>query len=141
MDQLIEFAGNPPVLPLALVAILGMIAWSFIGSRLSGYQRIEPQAVVPLLNRESAVGVDVRDAKDFKEGHVVGAIHIPLSALAKRHVELNKFKEKPVVVACRSGTTASSACSLLRKQGFASVYLMNGGMLAWRSANLPLARK
>jgi rhodanese-related sulfurtransferase len=141
MDQFIEFAGNHPGLHLALVAVLGMLAWTFLGNRIAGYKRIEPTEAVPLLNRENAVLLDIRDNKDFRAGHVSGAVHIPHSALAKRHVELAKDKDKPIIVACRAGTHASTACGLLRKQGFENVYMMSGGMLAWQAANLPTRSK
>ena len=141
MEQYLEFAGNHLYLHLALVGVIGLIVWSFVGNRISGYQRIDPQAAVPLLNREGAVVLDVRDTKEFKEGHVVGAVHIPLNTLAKRHVELNKYRDKPVIVTCRTGTRSSPACGTLRKAGFEKVYMMSGGMLAWESANLPVTRK
>jgi rhodanese-related sulfurtransferase len=141
MEQYLEFAGNHLYLHLALVVVLGAIVWSFLGNRVAGYRRIDPQGAVPLINRAGGVVVDIRDAKEFKEGHVVDAVHIPLTALAKRHVELNRFKDKPIIVACRSGARSSAACSTLRKAGFEQVYLLSGGMLAWEGANLPLTRR
>ncbi|NCF09826.1 MAG: rhodanese-like domain-containing protein [Gammaproteobacteria bacterium] len=141
MEQYIEFAGNHPYLHMGLAVVIGMIVWSYVGNRFSGYQRIDPQAAVPLLNKEGAVFLDVRETKEFKEGHVVGAVHIPLNTLPKRHVELNKYQDKPIIVACRSGARSSPACGTLRKAGFEKVYMMNGGMLAWESANLPVTRK
>ncbi|HEY5789664.1 MAG TPA: rhodanese-like domain-containing protein [Gammaproteobacteria bacterium] len=141
MDRYIEFIGNHVELHLALVLIVGFIAWSFLASRLAGYHRIGPSEAVALLNNRDGLLLDVRDTKEFKEGHAVDAVHIPLSALEKRHVELNKHKELPVIVACRSGARSTTACSLLRKQGFQAVYLLSGGMLAWENANLPVTRK
>ena len=141
MEQYLEFLGNHPYLHMGLAVVIGMIIWSYVGNRFAGYQRIDPQAAVPLLNKQGALMLDVRETKEFKEGHVVGAVHIPLSTLAKRHVELNKHREKPIIVTCRAGTRAGPACSTLRKAGFEQVYLMSGGMLAWESANLPITRK
>ncbi|MDX1593317.1 MAG: rhodanese-like domain-containing protein [Gammaproteobacteria bacterium] len=141
MEQYLEFAGNHVYLHLALVVIIGMIVWSFVGNRFAGYGRIDPQGAVPLLNREGGVMVDVRETKEFNEGHVVGAVHIPLNTLAKRHVEISKYRDKPVIVTCRAGTRSGPACSTLAKAGFEKVYLLNGGMLAWEGASLPVTRK
>ncbi len=141
MEQYLEFIGNHPYLHMGLAVVVGMIVWSFLGSRFAGYQNIDPQAAVPLLNREGGVLLDVRETKEYQAGHVVGAVHIPLNTLPKRHVELNKFRDKPIIVTCRAGTRSGPACSTLRKAGFEKVFLMNGGMLAWESANLPVTRK
>ena len=141
MDRYIEFIGNHVELHLALVAILGVLAWSYLGNRISGYRKVEPAEAVRLLNNEGGVVVDIRDHNEFKQGHIKNAVHIPVTALNKRHVELAKFKSKPVIVACRSGAKASTACNLLRKQGFESVHMLAGGMLSWESANLPTTRK
>jgi rhodanese-related sulfurtransferase len=54
---------------------------------------------------------------------------------------LQRHKDKPIVVACRSGAQSSMACQMLRKAGFAEVYNLSGGVLAWQNASLPLTRK
>ena len=141
MEQYLEFAGNHVALFAALAATIGMIVWSFIGPRISGYRKIEPQAAVTLLNNEGGIVLDIRNAKEFQEGHVVDSVHIPLPLLGKRHVEIAKYKDKPVIVTCRTGTQSSGACGLLRKQGFTSVYQMSGGILSWLAAKLPVSRK
>jgi rhodanese-related sulfurtransferase len=141
MEQYLEFATNHLVLHLALVGTLGLIVWSFINPRVTGYHHIDPQGAVPLLNREGGVMLDVRETKEFQEGHVVNAVHIPINTLEKRHVELIRHKDKPVIVTCRSGSRSAAACKMLRKAGFEQVYMMNGGMLSWESAKLPVTRK
>ncbi|RLA32846.1 MAG: rhodanese-like domain-containing protein [Gammaproteobacteria bacterium] len=141
MDQYLVFATNHWELHLALAAVLGMIVWSFIGNHFAGYRHIDPQGAVPLINREGGVVVDIRETKEFKEGHIVDALHIPINNLEKRHVELNRYKDKPIIVTCHSGARSSGACSTLRKAGFEHVYMMRGGMLSWKSASLPVVRK
>ncbi|MGD2084341.1 MAG: rhodanese-like domain-containing protein, partial [Chromatiales bacterium] len=54
---------------------------------------------------------------------------------------LKKFKNRPIVVSCRSGAQSATACRQLRKEGFERVYNLHGGILAWESANLPVSHK
>ena len=50
-----------------------------------------------------------------------------------------KYKDKPVIVVCRSGSRSASGCAMLKKQGFDQVYNLRGGLMAWKNANLPIA--
>jgi rhodanese-related sulfurtransferase len=54
---------------------------------------------------------------------------------------LNKYKDKPIIVSCRSGAQSSAACLQLKKAGFTEVFNLKGGILAWQSDNLPVTRK
>ena len=102
---------------------------------------VDPTGATALINQQDAAIVDVRPAADFAKGHIINAINVPINGFKNQTAALSKFKEKPVIVTCRSGAQSQSACSLLRKSGFAEVYNLKGGILAWESANLPLTRK
>lgn len=141
MQQYIEFAGNHLSLFLGLAAIIGLLAWNLLASRIAGYAKIDPSEAVKMLNRDEAVLLDIREGKEYKDGHIVDSIHIPVTTLGKRHIELAKHKQRPIIVVCRSGSRSTSACSLLRKQGYESIYLLAGGLMSWQSANLPVTRK
>jgi rhodanese-related sulfurtransferase len=67
--------------------------------------------------------------------------HIPLGQLAKRMAELEKYKDKPIVVACRSGHRSASACRTLKKHGFEQAHNLSGGIIAWEQASLPVTQK
>jgi rhodanese-related sulfurtransferase len=58
----------------------------------------------------------------------------------KRLKELDKFKQRPVVVICRSGNRAASACAVLKKNGFAEAFALKGGVLGWQQANMPIEK-
>lgn len=81
--------------------------------------------------------VDVREDTEVAEGMIPGARHIPLGDLPHRFDELDK--ERPVIAICRSGNRSGRAASLLEDAGFA-VDNMQGGMLAWVEADLPMTR-
>ena len=84
--------------------------------------------------------LDVRENDEFAAGHLPKARHIPLKELEARLPELAKFKEKPVIVTCRSGARSGSACRALRKAGFTQVHNLKGGVPAWQQANLPVEK-
>ena len=80
--------------------------------------------------------VDVREPVEWNDGHIPGAIHIPLGDLAGRTNEL--IKESPVIAVCRSGHRSLAAADELIAQGFTDVASLNGGMLAWTKAGHPV---
>ena len=127
-----------------LVLLAGMSGFMLLASvfrgRLSGVKQTGPQEAVMLMNHEDALILDVRENSEFADGHIGKAKHIPLGSVGKRLNELEKFKERPIVVVCRSGNRSSSACRTLRKAGFPNVSNLNGGMIAWDQAGLPKER-
>ena len=92
-------------------------------------------------NDEDAVFVDIREESEYKIGHILGNLHIPMSNFQKRVVELDKYKDKPVVVYCTNGNRSAGAANKLRKAEFNSVYTLQGGAAGWEKAGLPLASK
>jgi len=97
------------------------------------------EAVV-LMNRKSALVLDVREADEFAQGHLQGARNIPLSQLDARSKELEKFRDKPVLIVCQHGSRASKASKLLKAQNFSALNVLKGGMQAWQEANMPTAK-
>jgi rhodanese-related sulfurtransferase len=137
-QQLIEFVGNHWLLFVALAAIVGLLVHNLaLGNKGS----VDPTGATDLINRRDALVVDVRPAADFAKGHIVNAVNIPINGFKNQIGTLQKHKDKPIVISCRSGSQSSLACRQLRKEGFEDVYNLRGGVLAWQSANLPLTRK
>ena len=67
-----------------------------------------------------------------------GALH-PRYGLAQRMSELDKERERPIVLVCKTGQTVSMAGKMLREKGFNAVR-MKGGMMEWNSQNLPVVK-
>ena len=139
VSQLIEFTGNHPLLVAAFVAILAMLVGGELRQRFSGVSQVEPGEATRMLNHDNAIIVDMREDKEYREGHIVNAVHAP-SGDGNAVQKLDKFRERPVIVYCRSGHRSTGYCGMLRKQGFSSVYNLAGGVLAWQKAGLPLTR-
>lgn len=115
----------------------GALLWPVLTQR---GKRASAQAVTLLINRDKATIVDVRDAAEFATGHLPNARNIPLADLDSRIGELDKLKSKSVVVVCQSGARASAAAGKLAKAGFTDVVNLDGGIAAWKTAGLPLAK-
>jgi len=139
--RIFEFIGNHPILILAFVGTLGALFASEIARRLSGMKSVGPAQATRLSNRENAVFLDTREEREYSDGHIPEALHIPLKQLPERIAELNKYKELPIITYCRSGNRSSSAGNVLKKHGFESVYNLGGGIAAWQSASLPVSKK
>jgi rhodanese-related sulfurtransferase len=118
-----------------------MLLWSFFGNRLLGIKEVDHIGATQLINHKNALVLDVREESEFADGHVLNSKNVPLSKLKTRIGELEKYRERPIVVICRSGQRSASACILLGKQGFAQAYNLNGGVLAWQKASLPLEKR
>ncbi|MBL8514793.1 MAG: rhodanese-like domain-containing protein, partial [Betaproteobacteria bacterium] len=58
----------------------------------------------------------------------------------KRIDEINKFKDKPVIVACATSSRSGAAVRLLKQAGFTDLYLLAGGFAAWQQASLPVEK-
>ena len=122
---------------LALVVIIALLVMDAYKRKLLGFKEIKPQEAVRLINHEAGVPLDVREDKEFSEGHILNALHIPYGVIEKRLAELESYKSQPLIVYCRSGQRSAQASSVLRNQGFERVYKLSGGIVAWRGADLP----
>ena len=81
--------------------------------------------------------LDVRQPDEYRQGHITGAKLIPLNELHRRLKELPQGRE--IVCVCATGSRSSSAAKILSKEGY-TVFDMQGGMLAWRRAKLPVQK-
>ncbi|MBI3523353.1 MAG: rhodanese-like domain-containing protein [Betaproteobacteria bacterium] len=134
-----EFVQNNLMYVMLALVSGGMLLWQTVSS--SGGNRISPLQATLMLNREDALVIDVRETGEWASGHIPNARHIALGQLEKRLNELEKFKDKPLIVNCQSGNRSSAACSTLKKHGFEKVFNLNGGIGAWREAGLPVTTK
>ena len=141
MEQYLEFATNHYILTASWLALFTMVIYSFIGASLRGYKNLNTAEAVQLINQQDAVVVDVREDNEFRSEHIINSIHIPLGYFKDRVKELEKHKDKPVIVGCKSGNRSSHACALLKKAGFEQVFNLSGGVSAWKADNLPLTAK
>jgi rhodanese-related sulfurtransferase len=117
-----------------------VLAWPEIAQFIGASNEIGTLDATRLLNQGTTLVLDVRDAQEYAVGHLPKARNIPLKDLPGRLEEIRKYKERPVVVTCRSGPRAGAACRALKKAGFTAVYQLKGGVAAWQQASLPLEK-
>ena len=129
------------LLTLSVTFISGyMLFWSYFGNRILGVKETDTVRATQLINRSNALVLDVREQKEYDGGHIINSRLIPAGQLKERIGELEKYRNRPIVVVCRSGNRAAPITSWLGKQGFKETYLLNGGILAWQKASLPLEK-
>ncbi len=83
-----------------------------------------------LENRSDYIVIDVRSNKQYLEGHIAGAINIPLEDIRSRYNELEK--EKKYVVHCNKGVSGNAVQNILLNLGFKDVYNLSGGYKQYR---------
>jgi hydroxyacylglutathione hydrolase len=121
----------------------GLDVWEKMGLPITAgdIQDIEPLELNDLLingNGSRPVVVDVREPWEYRQGHVPGAMLMPLGQLSMRLSELNP--EKPVAVICATGNRSQSASALLGQKGFKTVYNVLGGTTQWMRSGLGIER-
>ena len=88
--------------------------------------------------KNNAQFIDVRTVEEYKSGHAVKAVNIPLDGLENELAKLDK--NKPVYVICQSGKRSQKGSEILNQSGFKEVYNVTGGTSAWTAAKLPLEK-
>lgn len=141
LAQITEFSANHPYLVLAFGALLALIFFNELKIATNRFSSLSPAAAVQLMNNEEVVLLDVREAAETAAGKIAKAIQIPVGAIGKRISELDKHKAKTILVYCKTGSRSGIACKELSKQGFEKVYSLNGGIMAWQDAHMPLSKK
>ncbi|MDX1695866.1 MAG: rhodanese-like domain-containing protein [Ketobacteraceae bacterium] len=135
MDRVLEFVMNHPYLVGSFVALL--VAFIMLETRRGG-KSVSPQQLTNLVNRENALVLDVRDTKEFREGHITGSKNIPFTQLQSKLGELESHKETPVILVCKMGQHAGAAGRILSTAGFKDVRRLSGGVSGWKADGLPL---
>ncbi|NII11871.1 rhodanese-like domain-containing protein [Oleiagrimonas sp. C23AA] len=85
--------------------------------------------------------VDVRTPHEYREGHIAGALNVPVSQVAARYGALHARRDQPIIVYCHSGRRAARAKATLDRLGFTHVRLLKGSMMGWRARQLPVVHE
>ena len=138
MDQFVEFASNHVLMVAAFFGVLLMLIYTEISRRNMGYNIVSTHDAVALINNDRAAVVDVSNADVYRKAHITGALHLPLAQLKNPGKDIEKLKDRPIILVCKSGNSAQMAASSLVKQGYANVSLLRGGMSQWMSDHMPV---
>lgn len=99
---------------------------------------VDPVAAHELMREQRALLVDVREADEWTELRIPGAVHIPLGRLRERAAEIPR--DRPVILQCQSGNRSAGATRALLDLGFTNVRNLEGGISDWAADGLPLER-
>jgi rhodanese-related sulfurtransferase len=121
-----------------IFAALVLVAYYLylIGAILANFESISAKEANDLLgsHKNDAIVLDVRTEDEFKnDGHIDGAILIPIGSLASQLSKLQTYKDKTILVYCRSGMRSVSASRILVNAGY-KVYNLKGGVNGWKSS-------
>ncbi len=150
--QVIVVAQGPSDLERALTGlariglddILGFLQWGLIDWKSAGL----PLETVPQITVHDLAGwleegrqitvMDVREPFEWGEGHIAGALHIPMREVPARRSEVPE--DRPKAVVCSGGLRSSTVISALKQAGLSNCYNVGGGMAAWQKSGYPVER-
>jgi len=141
MGQFIIFLKNHWFLWLAFFVLLGAIAFDEGRKNVKGVRKISPQQAVDLINQEETIIIDFRDQHAFNSGHIIGAIPMLVSDYNLVLKKLGKDTNKSILLLGKDEMQVIGIGAKLQKSGFAKLYTISGGIIAWKNASLPLTKK
>ena len=111
---------------LAIIALYLVIRFFGYLSRL-GIKRLSPKEVD---QKKGMVLIDIRTDKEYENGHIPGAVHVPLADIGDKVKKIRK--EKELVVYCQHGNRSIWAIKRLMGMGYKNLYSIKGGYNAWK---------
>ncbi len=126
---------------LVAVAVISgaMLVWPLL-RRGAGGPSVTTLEATQMINRQDALVLDVREQAEFAQAHILNARGLPLSQLEARIGDIEKFKDKPLILYCATDNRSSTAAATLKKRGFSNVVVLSGGFAAWQQAGLPVQK-
>ena len=136
-----------PFLPGVLFAVICLlILFLVILPRIKSSRRgkgrpvLDPMQVSELVSGSGALVVDLRSAEAFRNGHIRGSLHVPFPDLMTRFAAPDPQARRALILVDETDELSHQAYDLLASRGFSWLYVMQGGLKAWRRANRPLAK-
>lgn len=133
------FLQSPTNLFFAILAIgsgLALLWQSLAGQNVS---RVSPTQASILINARAQI-IDVREVEAFASGHIKNSKSLPFSQITQQLSLLKLKKDKPVIIVCESGSVAARAASVLSKNEFTQVHVLEQGLKGWHNAQLPVVK-
>jgi rhodanese-related sulfurtransferase len=141
MEEWVVFITNHWILASLLgVVLTAFIINEIIGGHFGSKQTVSTERAVQMINHQEAVVFDARTEAEFSAGHIVGAEQLTATAIDKKMNQLQKYLKKPIIIATATGQDTTKMMTLLQEKGFLNIFILNGGMQAWKSAGMPVIK-
>lgn len=99
------------------------------------YKEIDAKQAMDLIKKGNPIILDVRTPNEYYSGYIENAILIPLQQLSDRLYEIKDYKERNVLLYCRTGNRSTVAAEILVKNGFKKLYNLRYGIKEWKAGN------
>lgn len=142
VNEIFPFFKNHPILTLGWVAIAFMIIQMTVKMKLSKVKVISNVIAIQMINNQNAAVVDLRNADNFKKGHIAESINIlPIDIKNGSTKSIDKYKALPVILVDENDLNTVALGETLSKQGFNHLFALKDGIAGWNGENLPLVTK
>lgn len=138
MELFLQFVGQQWYWFALLLLLFAVLMWH---EAITGPKPVTVQQIARIANQDDSQLIDLRSTKEYREGHIAGAINIPYQDWVKRAPEFAK-QTTPLLLMCKYGQQAGSAGRELLKAGrkLDNVYKLQGGMHEWNAESLPVTK-
>lgn len=130
------FVSEQWLLVSALVGLVFLYAWN---EKRRGGDALSIHAATRLINSDDTVVIDLRDSGEYKQGHIVDAINIAHTAINGQKQQLEKYRQKQILLVDKFGHHSGAVGKLLKNDGY-NIHRLEGGMTEWQNQNLPLVK-
>lgn len=138
MEKIPEFIANHLFLFSLLASITMLLLWNFFGDIRSMVKQITPAEMVHFMNNDGAMIYDIRNQSDYEQGYILNAKNVPIDSLPNEIDIMKKSAtQNPVILYCNDGMKSKKESKLLISADINQLYVLKGGLHAWRNANLP----
>jgi phage shock protein E len=122
---------------------MAMFAFLFLPlAVLAGEPSVKPGDLAAMQSlKQPPLLLDVRTPGEYRDGHIAGALNIPVDQVAARHGVLGAGHDREVIVYCKSGKRAARAQQTLQSLGYRNVRLLEGSMQTWQAEQRPVVRE
>jgi len=137
MENFGEFVVNHWILWTLFFGILGFLLGSIISTGMNAAVQVTTSQAVTLANQKKGVFIDTRDVAAFEKEHIADSLNMPIATLNDGSATI-KDKAKPVILIPGLGQNTQAAVKQLQQQGVNEIYMLKGGLNAWKDAKLPV---
>ena len=104
------------------------------------YKNLSVEEFDKLRAEKDAVILDVRTEKEYKAGHIAGAVNIDVNAKGFEEQVAKLGKDKTLLVHCKAGVRSMRACKMLAPAGMTNLFNLEEGFDSWQKAGKPVEK-